>query len=265
MSSGSYRFDRFSDPGSEAERLKTQATSVSAFEAALLAELGIADSPRILEVGAGPGFVTRLLASSAPRSTIVSLDYSLDLLRQLKTNIDPADAGRILAACALAETLPLPNNEFHFAYARFLLQHVPSPLAVTREIHRCLREDGTICVVDSDDSLVLHYPEQPQIVEFLEKAQLAQTAAGGDRHIGRKLQYLLHKAGFSNIRTRIFNFTSTQMELEVLMGMALGYKAELLGKKTDLASWISHLKPLAEQGAFHFSTGICLAIGSKAK
>lgn len=263
MPSGSYEFDQFSESGDELRRLEVQASTVAALEAEILRGVGIGSCRRIIEIGAGPGFVTKLLAANAPDSAILAIDYSEKLLEQCKMRVAEAGLERVLPTRALGEALPLSDGWGDFAYARFLLQHVPDALEVIAESYRCLGARGMFCAVDSDDALLLHYPEQPVISDLLHDADLAQRKEGGDRKIGRKLQTLLYEAGFRNIQSRILTFTTTQMPLELLMGMGLGYKAKLLGREAEVRQSTLRLKPFATDGSFFFAVGVVLVTGQK--
>lgn len=264
MNSGSYEFDSFHNRSDELGRLSEQAKHFVGLEKRLLSELGVTQMSRILEIGCGPGFVTRLLHAIAPHSTIIAVDRSLDLLKRLPTD-PPGDAsGAIWPIQSSGEHLPVPENWAQFAYARFLLQHVPDPLSIAREARRALEPGGTFCVADSDDGLVLQHPENARLSQLLRDADRSQREAGGDRYVGRKLPQILHDAGFVDIRSRVVGITSSDAPIAMLLKMALGYKAELTGQRDTLARIIAETAESTARGQYFFATGVVVVIGRKA-
>jgi ubiquinone/menaquinone biosynthesis C-methylase UbiE len=106
----------------------------------------------VLEVGAGPGLMTPMLAARAPRVTALDLD-----VRAL------ARAGRaapraVHLVAADATQLPFPACSFTSAVAFAMLHHVPTTQAqdaVFREIARTLRPGGVFVAVEALDSIGL--------------------------------------------------------------------------------------------------------------
>lgn len=261
MNSGSYEYDSFQDRSEELGRLSEQAHHFVDLERRLLSELGVAQAGHILEIGCGPGFVTRLLQAVAPQSEIIAVDQSFELLRQLPANPPGEASGTVWPIQSSGERLPVPDDWAHFAYARFLLQHVPDPLSITLEARRTLMPGGIFCIADSDDGLVLQYPENDRLSQLLRDADRSQRDAGGDRFVGRKLQQILHDAGFVDIRSRIVGITSSDAPVAVLLKMALGYKAALTGQQDTLAKIIAETAESAAKGQYFFATGVVVAIG----
>ena len=263
-SAGSYEFDSFKNRSDELGRLSEQANHFVDLERRLLSEIGAAQAQRILEIGCGPGFVTRLLASIAPQSEIIAVDRSPDLLQQLQQHVRNEAQGAIFPIQGTGEKLPLQDEWAQFTYARFLMQHVPQPLTIAMEAQRTLADGGTFCIADSDAGLIIQHPQHARITQLLSDASHSQREIGGDRHIGRKLPQILHEAGFVGIRARVINITSSDAPIAMLLNMALGYKAELTGRREDLAALVAELSDLAAKGEYFFSTGVVIATGKKA-
>ena len=58
----------------------------------------------------------------------------------------------------------LEGNQFDFAYARLLFQHVSDPIGAAKEIWRVLKPGGKLIINDIDDELF--GPLQPPIPEL---------------------------------------------------------------------------------------------------
>lgn len=260
---GSYEFDKLTLGDAELARLAEQARTVADLEKTLLEDIGAFPAQTLLELGCGPGFVTKLLAASSPGSQIVAVDLSTKLLATLGSRLSDGERGRVFPVLGDVSRLPVPDNWAEFAYARFLLQHVAKPATVFGEAYRALAPGGTFCVVDSDDGLVMHHPQVTEIGKLLEDSRAAQASAGGDRLIGRKLPGMLTDAGFEEVQTKVVCLTSSQMPFEILAEIAFGYKAALIGRRDELRGIIAKLLPEARSRRFFLSTGVVVAWGKK--
>lgn len=260
---GSYTIGSFADPQGEMDRLKSQANAVMALESSVLRESGLSERDRVLELGCGPGFVSDLLASIASQGSLVAVDNNSKLLGLVRSNITHPPAGGVYPVLARGDRLPLQERSVDFAYARFLLQHVPAPEAVIEEALRILAPGGRLCVIDSDDGLVVNYPQDQRLMDVLDAALAAQTESGGDRLIGRKLYSMLHHAGFERVQAKILSLTSSQIPFEVLFNILFGFKASLAGKAAEMRALYDELKPRAEGGEFLLAGGVFIVTGIK--
>lgn len=263
MVKGSYRFETIQGNESELGRLEAQARIVASIEKRILAEAGIASANRIIELGCGPGFVTRLIRELNPQGTVLGVDYSVTLLQQYRQGPGRENPGAVYAVAADAKRMPVRANWAEFVYARFLLQHVPQGGELLAEQLGLLAPGGTLCVVDSDDSLVLHYPPVPAIASLMERSRERQAACGGDRFIGEKLPALLSDQGFEEIESRVVYLTHSQISFEVLANIAFGYKARLLGLEHTLAEIVSGLEEQARAGRLFLGTGVVVCTARK--
>ena len=80
---------------SEMERLAAQAIPGWKKESRALSLLGVSDGMSILEVGSGPGYVTKQLLTSFPGSHITCLETDADMLEKAKHLIDEKDSDRV--------------------------------------------------------------------------------------------------------------------------------------------------------------------------
>lgn len=108
---------------------------------AVVAELGLHDRARVIDIGAGTGALVPSIAAHAPHGRVVALDASLEMLRAAKA--------RTAAAAALADALALPVRD-HWADAvlmAYVLFHLNDPARGLTEARRVLRDGGTIGTV----------------------------------------------------------------------------------------------------------------------
>jgi ubiquinone/menaquinone biosynthesis C-methylase UbiE len=117
---------------------------------------GLKDIERILDVGGGPGRISRALVKQGRQ--VVLLDISCDVL-QLAASSEGAVEKPMLVS-ADAHSLPFPNDAFDCVVSLDLLCHLEAPERALREFHRVLRSRG-ILVLDNTNGnplWTLFYP-----------------------------------------------------------------------------------------------------------
>lgn len=207
---GSYDPARTTGGGLSGElaRLEAQAELSFAEELRILLELGIDGPGPILELGAGPGAVTRRLRAALPDAEIIAADIDGPLLSGAA-----GAASRLLVTDAAQ--LPLEDHSVGFVLLRYVLQHVPDPAAVLAEVRRVLRPGGRVAVTEVDASCWgVADPAYPELAGVHARMAAAQTAAGGDRSIARRLPRLLREAGFEDGVLRPFATTNADHPTE---------------------------------------------------
>lgn len=206
------------DTASELARLRAQFDLSWAQEAQLLGWLGLRDGLHVVELGCGPGDVTEALSALLPHSAITAVDHDETMLALMHERVNANGVSRATAMHASIEALPVPEDSFDFAIARYVFQHVPDPAQAAREALRVLRPGGKLAVIDVDAMLWgIAQPMMPGFGEVFTKAGAAQRDHGGDRLVGRKLWRLMHDAGFVNVQLHAFVYHSDALGVEPFM------------------------------------------------
>jgi ubiquinone/menaquinone biosynthesis C-methylase UbiE len=178
-------------------RLHTQTLLSWEQEKRMLSWYGLQDGMSVLEVGSGPGFFTELLLTFLPTSTITCIDPNQAFLEEAKRRLLPQAHQKVQFVVGPIETTALPENSFDFAIARFVFQHLPSPVMAAQAIQRFLKPGGKLVIIDSDDALFgIIDPSIPELPDILEKYRQVQAMRGGNRLIGRQLWRILSQADF---------------------------------------------------------------------
>lgn len=114
----------------------------------LAALSGVQPGDRILDVGCGTGYFTRIMGqAAAPGGTAVGLDPSGDAI---------AEARRVtqLANCTfrngIAEAIDAPDGAYDVVVSSLMLHHLPEDLRprVIGEMYRVLRPGGQVLIAD---------------------------------------------------------------------------------------------------------------------
>ena len=149
---------------------------------------------RVLDLGCGPGAITRGLAERvAPGGTVVGVDLDPAYVAAAQERWSSIPGLTFEQADGAA--LPFDDDAFDVAFAHAVLQHVESPEAVVAELRRVVRPGGVVGIADADlDGFLLH----PQTDE-LRAATALDRRTRRNPDAGRRLPELLLGAGFADV------------------------------------------------------------------
>jgi len=169
-----------------------------------LLKAGLKPGMRVADFGCGVGAMTRNLARMVgPDGCATGIDLHEAQL---------VEAGSLCAACDLTNVsfwkadacdTKLPDNSFDLVYCRFLLIHVPDPVACLREMKRVLKPGGIVFAEDGD---LLSGGGSPAsaLDHFGGLFERLGPRKGVDYRLGRDLYHLVKRAGFEDVETDIY-------------------------------------------------------------
>jgi ubiquinone/menaquinone biosynthesis C-methylase UbiE len=180
---------------------------------ASLREIGPPGGANILDVGSGLGQFTRALARAAGGTgRVVGVEGNPLQLEEARRRARQEGEDRLVEfRPGDARALPLRQDEwgtFDLAHARFLLEHVPDPLAVVRGMVRAVRPGGRVVLADDDHDLLRFWPEPPGLGLIWQAYMRTYDRLGNDPYVGRRLVALLHGAGARPVRNTWIFFGS---------------------------------------------------------
>jgi ubiquinone/menaquinone biosynthesis C-methylase UbiE len=186
--------------GTEPAEQRRLATLNDLLNRGSLRELALRGGEAILDLGCGPGQLTRLMARAAgPAGRVLGIDRSGDQLAEARRAIDAAgETAQVEFREGDVMALSLDETEwdsFDVAHARFLLEHVPDPLAVVRAMVRAVKPGGRIVLEDDEHEVLRLWPEPEGLMAVWHAYMESYVRNGNDPFIGRKLGALLHQAG----------------------------------------------------------------------
>ncbi len=151
---------------------------------------GLKDATYILDVGCGPGGVTKDIANHT-NGQVFAIDDSPDMIENAKKVLRGLDIELWIGD---AQHLPFKNEIFDIAICNLVLMWASSPQQVINEMTRVVKKGGKVVAsLEPDFGGKIHWPENKKIDRIF--AGEAIQERGGDPHIGRKLRKLFVKAG----------------------------------------------------------------------
>ena len=179
------------DLGDFIKKLELQALETAEERIPLYLEVGLKDADIILDVGCGPGMVTRDIAHLT-KGKVIAIDGSDDMIKVARDVLKTYK--NVELRVGEAENLPFEDNMFDIVTCNLLLMWADDPQKVVNEMARVTKQGGIVlATLEPDYGGKLHWPENKKVDPIF--AGEAIKKRGGDPHIGRKLRLLFVRAG----------------------------------------------------------------------
>jgi len=160
-----------------------------------IARMRISPDARMLDVGCGSGWATRMLAEYAFNGRVTGIDISDEMIRVARES--SRSLPNVDFEIASAEQLPFPDHEFTHAFSMESLYYYRNIPQALKEIHRVLKPGGLfVAIMDL-------YWENEATHQWIDTLKVpVELLSVGDYHS------LFIDAGFVNIRDeRLFDPT----------------------------------------------------------
>jgi ubiquinone/menaquinone biosynthesis C-methylase UbiE len=154
---------------------------------------------RLLDVGCGPGSITRGLAEQLAAGQVVGLDPSRETLEAARRDATTRGLDNLHYEEGSVYALPFADASFDVAYAHQVLQHLRERAAALREMLRVVRPGGLVAVREVDWSTAVYWPHDPWIDRFVATHLRTWYRNGGEPQMGRQLRGLFNGAGVARL------------------------------------------------------------------
>lgn len=154
---------------------------------------------RVLDVGCGPGSITLDLARRVAPGEVVGVDASEPVVEQARAAAREAGDATTTFEVADAMALPFADGSFDIVHAHQVLQHVPDPVALLREMARVTRPGGLVAARDADYEAMTWAPAHPGMTRWLDLYRASARGVGGEPDAGRHLLGWAHEAGLTDV------------------------------------------------------------------
>ena len=155
---------------------------------------------RLLDVGCGPGSITRGLAERLAPGQVVGLDLSKDALDGARRDAAKRGLTNLVYEEGSVYQLRFADASFDVVYAHQVLQHLRERGSALREMLRVTRPGGFVAVRDVDWGTAAYWPRDPWIDRFIEVHHQTWYRNGGEPQMGRQLRALFNAAGAAELQ-----------------------------------------------------------------
>ncbi|MDR1015795.1 MAG: methyltransferase domain-containing protein [Coriobacteriales bacterium] len=207
-------------PSADREALPAQACSASRGCGNPLAQAGLREGERVLDLGCGGGIDVLLAARQVGGSGhVYGLDMTPEMLALAERNAAEAAVSNVSFIGGLIEDIPLPSGSVDVVTSNCVINLSDDKGAVLREAWRVLVPGGRIVVAD----IVL---ERPGLPAAMRRAAACILGCTNDVLTIREYEGLMREAGFGEVVVEPYRRSSWQ---------SLEAKAERRGQQALLA------------------------------
>jgi trans-aconitate 2-methyltransferase len=179
----------FGDNDLAMDRLRVLADTFAASSAAFLATLPVlVPGSTAIDLGCGLGYTTDLVARSLSPTHLFGLDASARILERARSR-SPSVATYLVHDVTSAA---FPVAEVDFAYARFLLTHLPNVVGALAAWRRAVRAGATLAIEETYAMRSVH----PAFVRYYELVGSLQAHYGQATSVGEQLEAAAPEAGW---------------------------------------------------------------------
>jgi ubiquinone/menaquinone biosynthesis C-methylase UbiE len=155
---------------------------------------------RVLDVGCGPGTITKDLARIVAPGPVIGID--------LVTVADATDMpSNVTFTTGDVYALDYPDASFDVVHAHQVLQHLTRPVDALREMKRVLKPGGILAVRDSDYAGFIWAPADPRLDRWMTLYHQVTARNGAEADAGRYLLGWVQAAGFSEVKASSSTWT----------------------------------------------------------
>ena len=202
---------------------------------ALTRWVGVGAEWKVLDVGCGPGALTRVLAQAVGARNVAAVDPSEPFARACSERVPDADV-RI----ASAEKLPFESGVFDATFSQLVVNFLPDASAGLREMRRVTRPNGQIA------ASVWDYAGGMTMLRAFWDAAVELDPAAEELDEGRRMKYskpeelaeLWSATGLDDVATSAITISAPYADFEDLwspftagVGPAGSYCASLAGEE----------------------------------
>jgi ubiquinone/menaquinone biosynthesis C-methylase UbiE len=152
----------------------------------------------LLDVGCGPGTITLGLAQAVAPGHVTGIDHDPKHVEAARALAAEQGVANVTFQAGDALSLPWEDGTFDAAFENDLLTHLAhDALQAAGEVYRVLKPSGFFAARDVDAEAVV-WGHASESIEQLDRLMLAwQHRRGSDITLGRRLPFILRRAGFT--------------------------------------------------------------------
>ncbi len=218
-----------------------------------IAALNLRAGDRVVDVGCGPGLLTREIALAVGESGyVLGIDVSESMLNLARRRSN--DLTQIELKNNSADTISAPDNSFDAVTCTQLLLYLPNVAETIQEMARVLKPGGRIAIIETDwRNVLFECDDQP----FMRRLFASWEASLASPYLPGKLQALLSDAGFWGIKVEAIPIINTSYLLDNYSGQMVAYslrESKKNGTLTDqqAEAFVAELKQRSAENRYFF-------------
>jgi SAM-dependent methyltransferase len=178
-----------------ADRYDTMAQGINE---PLLAAAGIGERDRVLDIGCGAGYFTRLAARRASGGRVLGVDISAPMLARARAAAAEEGITNVSFDQGDAQVYPFPTAAFDMAVSRGGMMFFNDPVAAFTNIGRALRPGGRLAFAGPGDSAPEHARAFAALTPLMRSPSPAARGMGSLTDPAR-IEAVLADAGFTDV------------------------------------------------------------------
>ncbi len=163
---------------------------------------------RVLDVGCGPGTITRDLAALVSPCEVLGIDRSDEVIAEARSH----DAPGVSYRTGDVYDLDVAEATFDVVHAHQVLQHLVRPVDALREMRRVLAPDGVVAVRDSAYGMFRWYPQSEALEDWLDLYFAVTRRNEAQADAGLHLKAWAREAGFTDVACTSSTWTFADRE-----------------------------------------------------
>jgi ubiquinone/menaquinone biosynthesis C-methylase UbiE len=180
----------------EAERLQQQSALWGEATSKVMDQLQLTPGMSCLDLGCGAGDVMLALGHRVgPCGSVLGVDTDAELGHRMVHELNKRQISNFsFVEADITDPGSLPTGTYDVTSARFLLLHLPDPIATLETMWNLTRPGGVMVVLDYDFRTHNTYPVCSELAEFITVADGMFEKTGLDPRLGVKLPYYFERA-----------------------------------------------------------------------
>lgn len=154
---------------------------------------------RVLDVGCGPGSITRDFAKLVAPEVVVGIENAEHPLQIARAAAESAGVTNIRFELGDVYSLRFADASFDVVHAHQVLQHLRDPVAALREMRRVCAAGGVVAARDADYAAMTWYPQSEALTRWQELYRAVARGNDAEPDAGRRLLHWAQQAGFDDI------------------------------------------------------------------
>jgi SAM-dependent methyltransferase len=230
-----------------------------------------AGGERVVDLGCGESPVLELVQTQLDGGVAVGIDLSAEALREARMSLPASGSRMLLIQSDLAGPLPLGDGSMDAVFSHDVLELLPDPDALLREVYRVLRPGGRFVLGHADfDTVVLAGADlelsRRLVHAYCDTQQSWMPRAEGT--IGRRLAEIVLRSPLVLERTTARVLLTRSLQEGGFGRFAVDHFVDALAEAgavspPELASWRADLEAAAARGAFLLSLNDYVVVATR--